>query len=188
MKFATLILCCIFATSLSAQTKTDKIKQIVYATDFEAVGNVILQSYISAFNLNNDIPPAAADSIQAWVMNGQDAIKDSIVIIYDKLFTEADIDFILTFYNSKVGRKLVEMTPKITEMSARAGRNWGQANREQLVNAIRPIIEADQYATSYAGLLDSSEVFVNLAPFEYKSPIICDVFRISSPPSPTCPA
>jgi hypothetical protein len=52
---------------------------------------------------------------------------DLIVPIYDRHFSEADIDGMLAFYRSPLGQRVTQALPEITTESQEAGREWGQA-------------------------------------------------------------
>lgn len=59
-------------------------------------------------------------------------LKASMVELYDKLaavymesYTEEDVDAILAFYASPVGKKMIAETPEITQKSMQIGQMWG---------------------------------------------------------------
>jgi uncharacterized protein len=45
--------------------------------------------------------------------------------IYKKHFNEADLQELIQFYESPIGKKLVEKTPQITAESMTSGQEWG---------------------------------------------------------------
>ena len=70
------------------------------------------------------------------------AVKDEIhpadlqallVPIYQKHFTEEDIQEILKFYDSEVGQKMVDKMPDIMKDSMKEGEKWGEAIGERVV-------------------------------------------------------
>lgn len=44
--------------------------------------------------------------------------------VYEKHLTEADLNEVIKFYNSPVGKKLAGKTPAITQESMAAGQTW----------------------------------------------------------------
>ncbi len=59
-------------------------------------------------------------------MKPQDLV-DLIVPIYDRHFTDEDIKGLIAFYQSPLGRKLVDQMPQISAESMAAGQEWGRA-------------------------------------------------------------
>ena len=49
------------------------------------------------------------------------------VLIYDKYFTHNDIKGLLSFYQTELGKKTIEVLPHIVQHSWKAGQLWGQA-------------------------------------------------------------
>jgi len=55
-----------------------------------------------------------------------DALLESYVPIYDKYLSQEEIQGLITFYRSEVGRQFVEATPQITQETMKVGQEWGQ--------------------------------------------------------------
>lgn len=53
-------------------------------------------------------------------------LVNMVVPIYAKYFNDNDIQQLLVFYNSPVGKKLTGALPAITQESMQAGMQWGQ--------------------------------------------------------------
>ena len=49
-----------------------------------------------------------------------------IAQVYTEEFTEAEIDKILAFYNTPVGKKMRDFTPEVTKKAMEIGQQWGQ--------------------------------------------------------------
>lgn len=60
-----------------------------------------------------------------------------IIPIYTKYFTEADIDGLIAFYNTPVGKKFIQNQANITAESTLAGQQWGQMLSEKIVNKLK---------------------------------------------------
>jgi hypothetical protein len=57
--------------------------------------------------------------------------------IYDKYYTEADIDQLITFYNSPIGKKSVELMPVIMQESMSVGQEWGKKIAEKIAKKLK---------------------------------------------------
>ena len=55
-----------------------------------------------------------------------DSFIEMLVPIYDKHLSHDDIKKIIQFYESPVGKKLVSVTPQLTQDSYSVGEKWGQ--------------------------------------------------------------
>ncbi len=73
-----------------------------------------------------------------------DEIIDMTVPIYSKHLTHDEIEQLLEFYQSPVGRKLIAALPSIMSESMQAGQRWG----EQLARQVREELEAEGYLES----------------------------------------
>ncbi len=62
-----------------------------------------------------------------------DGMTKIIVPIYDKYFTEEDIDQLIIFYKTPLGQKMLELHPKISLDAMEAGKIWGQEIAEKIL-------------------------------------------------------
>lgn len=60
-------------------------------------------------------------------------LANLIIPIYDKHFTEAEIDAIAAFYQSPTGQKMLSKMPDIIAESQQAGMAWGQKIAEKVM-------------------------------------------------------
>jgi uncharacterized protein len=66
-----------------------------------------------------------------------DELVDASARIYASHFTEAELKQILTFYQSPVGRKLIQEEPKAIEESMANAGNWGTNLSGDVMNKMR---------------------------------------------------
>jgi hypothetical protein len=59
------------------------------------------------------------------------------VPIYDKYYTETDIDQLIEFYKSPVGKKMIEVQPQLTQESMLAGQTWGRQIAEKVMHRMK---------------------------------------------------
>lgn len=60
-----------------------------------------------------------------------------IIPIYDSCFTEQDIQGLIAFYKSPLGKRLVEKLPVITQKSFDVGQVWGQKIAAELLEELK---------------------------------------------------
>lgn len=70
-----------------------------------------------------------------------DDLMDILVPIYRKYFTAEDVDGLIRFYESPLGRKLIERQPDMTRESMVAGEEWGGTIARKVID----MMAADGY-------------------------------------------
>jgi len=76
---------------------------------------------------NPQIPAAFWDAFLARARRDIPQLVDSLVPIYASHFTRPELDELVRFYQSPLGRHLAEVQPLITQASVQAGQRWGSA-------------------------------------------------------------
>ena len=135
------IVCLSFGPPALAQDKTAKIRTLLELSQTENLFQQLLptilnQTQAAVREMRPDIP----DEVWAIVMEeGEAAFRESLgafieksVPIYERNFTEAEIDGMLAFYGSEVGRSVVKKLPKITAESMAIGQQWGMAVGQEI--------------------------------------------------------
>lgn len=80
-----------------------------------------------------DIPARAFDiageEVQSVVMGelAKGDFQDTIVPLYDKYFTLSEIQQLLDFYATDIGKKTIEVMPQLTQESMIIGQQWGES-------------------------------------------------------------
>ena len=55
------------------------------------------------------------------------SVTDMLISIYAKYLTKTDVEQLITFYRSPVGKRLASVTPALTLESAKIGQQWGES-------------------------------------------------------------
>ena len=100
-----------------AEAKTlDKVEELLVSMGMEdavnsAVTQMLYDLFVSTpeFDMHQDIILAYAEERVSW-----DVLKGDLVKIYASEFTDAEIAELTRFYTSKVGKKLIKVTPDMT--------------------------------------------------------------------------
>lgn len=134
MKKSLLILSfCVLSLSANAQTtsKSQKINQLLELTGSGKVAiqvmNQMMNSFKSSYSKVNE---------QFWEdykneVKAED-LEKMIIPIYDKYYTESDIDQLIAFYNSPIGKKMIATMPQVMQESMIAGQAWGKQIGEKI--------------------------------------------------------
>jgi len=71
------------------------------------------------------VPAAFWDAFMAHARRDIGQLVDSLVPVYAAHFTLAQLQELVRFYESPLGRRLAEIQPLITQESMQAGQRWG---------------------------------------------------------------
>lgn len=61
---------------------------------------------------------------------------DLIVPVYNKYYTEAEIDQLVQFYKTPIGQKVRKVTPQVSVESMQAGQQWGMKIAQEIVQEL----------------------------------------------------
>lgn len=67
--------------------------------------------------------------------------EQKIIPIYEKNYTEQELDGAISFYKSPIGKSLVKKLPKVMEESLNVSREWGMEIAENLRPMIYKVVE-----------------------------------------------
>ena len=99
----------------SFQKKAIKLIELTSGQQFEIISEPLVNQ-ISEEN-REDFKKELKASLQGLYVK--------LAEIYREEFTEAELDEILAFYDTPVGKKMVETTPKVMEKAMTVGQQWG---------------------------------------------------------------
>jgi hypothetical protein len=107
----------------AAKAKEKKVRRLLDVSGAGDIGKQVMDSMMDAFAKRSDLPKGFVEKFKE--MADVDSLVDLIVPIYQKHLTEADVDAIVTFYESEAGRSLAKAQPAIVLESQKAGEKWG---------------------------------------------------------------
>lgn len=128
----------VFAGELTA-TKKAVIKELMDITGSAQMGKLFANAFVMQMSnilktTNPDIPPRAltileeeVNAVIAEEMTGEGSFYELIYPIYHKYFTIKDIQALIAFYKTPIGKKAVTVMPQLTQESMITGQMWGQA-------------------------------------------------------------
>ena len=111
----TMLVFTINITVFSAETpKQKKIKELFQVMDIQAATNEMSEMILNdtdSMKLSKNQKAAMQKEMQSMM----DYVLNKQADLYDRHFTEQEIDDILNFYKTPAGKKIIEETPKITK-------------------------------------------------------------------------
>jgi hypothetical protein len=124
-----------FNTLPQSTTKQAKIRQLLELTGSAKLGVQVAESVFKNFKAAH---PEVNEQFWSQILKkiNTESLIDLILPIYEKHFTEEDIDQMIVFYNSPVGKKFISCMPQITQEAMTAGMQWGQQLGEQVTREL----------------------------------------------------
>jgi hypothetical protein len=137
-----------------AQSKEDRIRELLELSQTEALIQSILPSLLqqtrsSISQLRPDIPDTVWDRT---IEVAEDTFRESIagfveqcVPVYARNFSDEEIDGMLEFYRTPVGRSVVAKLPQVTQESMMIGQSWGNAVGQEVVRRVLETLSDEGY-------------------------------------------
>ena len=124
-------------SSVSAEVaKKESILKLMEKTGAKNMGKQMMARMMPSMKV---YAPKAPDSFWDDMVKeiDMDKLVELIVPIYQKHFTEEDIQDINNFYDTPVGQKMIEHMPQIMQESMNAGQEWGKEIGEMILKKLK---------------------------------------------------
>lgn len=129
----------LFAQSGPAAPESQKIKnirKIMELTGSGKLGIQVMQNMVSTFKTYySNVDTTFWVDFMKEVK--PETIVDLIVPVYDRNFTDAEIDGMLAFYSSPVGRKMLAKLPVVLQESMEVGQTWGAELSKKIMQRLQ---------------------------------------------------
>lgn len=139
MKKSLLILSfCVLSFSANAQStpKSNKINQLLELTGSTKIGIQVMNQMMASFQKSfTKVNPEFWEECKKEMK--ADDITNLIIPIYDKYYTESDLDQLIVFYNSTIGKKMISTMPQVMQESMIAGQAWGKQISEKVIEQLK---------------------------------------------------
>ena len=120
---------------LSAQSKTEKIKELMTLTKMMENMDIII-NYVIETNQKN----YPNSSPEFWKEFRNEATKKDLINllipVYDKNFSEKELEDMITFYKTPSGQAVITKMPQIYIESSKVGEVWGREIGEKIAKKI----------------------------------------------------
>lgn len=118
------------------QATEKSIKELLVLTGAANLGIQIIQNILP--NMKQLVPDAPESFWTEFMKEvNPDEMMALVIPIYQKYFTEHEIQEILKFYKSPTGQKVIQNLPQVTQESMVAGQQWGQMLGQRVVEKAR---------------------------------------------------
>lgn len=129
-----------FSLAASAESKTQKIEQLLELTNSGSLGIQAMDGMI--LQLQQTMPEIPAEWWSRFrARTDVDELTALIVPIYERNFTDAEIDAMIAFYQTPEGQSVIAKMPNVLSQSMMAGQLWGTSIAEDVLREL----EADGY-------------------------------------------
>ncbi len=140
-KIAVILSLSIVSITLQAQTSSYNatLKKYMEASGSLAAFKSAITGMLGNFKtMNSSVPDEVWKEFETELLGTSvDDLVTMLAPVYEKHMTEADLNDIIKFYHSPVGKKLAEKTPAITEESMQAGQQWGQTVAQKVMQKLK---------------------------------------------------
>ena len=106
-------------------SKETKIREILRLTGGANLAAQVMDQLIGVFKKTMPkVPESVWEAFRSEFK--AEELEAKIIPIYSRHFEEADLDGLIVFYNSPVGKKLISEQPAVFQESFAVGQQWGQ--------------------------------------------------------------
>jgi hypothetical protein len=121
--------------SAYGQTKKQDIVRLLDITNTKSQANQMFDLMLPEMK---QLAPQAPETF--WTLfrsrMNVNTFVDLFVPIYDRYFSHEDIKELIRFYETPIGKKMLDVTPLITKESFAIGQEWGQRIGQEVVNEL----------------------------------------------------
>lgn len=139
VKLVALGLCLVAVAPSIWSQKTQKEEKIMELLNLSGSGNIGKQYFVSIMdqfqNIFPDVPKEFWSEAKS-LMDPNDLIE-IIIPIYNRHFSQEDIEGLIAFYKTPLGQKLVKEQPIIMQESMRAGEIWGEEFAQRIMDKMK---------------------------------------------------
>ena len=119
-----------FGGSLSAQQANRRLATARQVLEASGTVDVMVQTLRAAIPTqraaNPAIPAEFWTRFESRMMTDLTQLIDSIAVLYASKFTQQELDGLLAFHRSALGRRVREVQPGLVSESTMMGRRWGE--------------------------------------------------------------
>ena len=121
--------------SVYGQTKNDDIITLLKITGTDKLAEQVMDAMVPQFQqLVPDIPIAFWDKFREKL--DIDSLLNACIPAYDKYYTHDEIKQLLAFYQSPLGKRMIEITPLLTQDTMAIGQKWGERLGQDIANEL----------------------------------------------------
>lgn len=138
---AFLVLSFVFTVSGYAQSNAEystALKKMFLVSGSNETYKMAIKQMISMYKSQSTLSPEKLKSLEDEMLKtSMKDLTDMLVPIYQKYMTISDINEMIKFYESPVGKKFAKNSPAITQESMKIGQEWGMKIGQELKNKLK---------------------------------------------------
>jgi hypothetical protein len=116
--------------------KRKEIRKLLRLTGSQQMARQMMQQMI--LNLRTAFPKVPNSYWNGYLKRANTSeLVEMIVPIYDRHLSRKDIQGLITFYSSPVGRKFISVQPQLVAESMQVGQRWGRKLADKMVREIK---------------------------------------------------
>jgi len=115
------------------------LKKMLVAGGTEETFKVAIRQMFTMFKQQRtDIPQDVWTSLESdFLSTSLNDIIDMLAPVYQKHFTKGDLDQLIAFYETPIGKKFAEKTPLLMQESMQVGEQWGMKVGENFMKKLK---------------------------------------------------
>ncbi len=115
------------------------LKKLLEVAGTESTFNVVIKQMFDMFKQQKTNVPDSiwADFEKEFLKTSVNDLVEMLSPVYQKYMTETDLQKIIEFYQTPVGKKYAEKTPLITQESMQVGQQWGMKIGQQFQEKLK---------------------------------------------------
>lgn len=137
-----LTLFALFTSVCYSQTNSEyraALQKMMVVSGAEGTYKVAINQMVSTFKAQkSEIPDQFWDEMSAeLIKTSMTDLVDMLTPVYENHLTLADINQLIAFYQSPLGKKFAEKTPLITQESMQVGQQWGMKLGKKVLDKLK---------------------------------------------------
>jgi hypothetical protein len=134
------------ASGSASSQKEARIRELMDVTGTKNLGQQLIEAGMEQFRSSvlDSQPdnPRAKQFVEAFVSRFQkhfdpDSLNDKVIPIYDKYLTAEDLQGLLDYYHSPLGKRMLKVLPEVTRESQAAGFALGQKAAQETMEELK---------------------------------------------------
>ena len=137
-KLVTMMACLFLAQAVSSQTTptAEKVKELIRLTGVADLGVQVKANMIREYRTM--LPHVDSTFWNEFMEEVKvDEMVELVIPIYQERFTSGDVDGLIKFYQSPVGKKMVAQLPEIMQECYQAGLQYGEQLGKRVAERLR---------------------------------------------------
>jgi uncharacterized protein len=118
-----------------SNTKTEKIRKLLEVTGSGKLGIQVINNIVDMYKQSySEVQQTFWEEFRKEA--NTDDLVNLIIPIYEKFYTEEEITQLIAFYESPLGKKVVQTLPGIMQESMKVGEAWGKQISERIAKKL----------------------------------------------------